>query len=215
MPHIFAKSKEDAYFALGFVHAQDRLWQMEFQRRVGAGRLAEVVGEAALGGDKFLRTLGVYRHAEATVLNLSEEARAAMTAYVNGINTFLKTRNGPLPPEFLILGLEPEPWTLPDVLVWGKMMAYNLGGNWNSEVLRARLNTLPGCWSKLPSCGLPIPVTLRSRCLIFGCCTKSSTWTTCGRTPHTRCRLAPALTTGWWTVQKAPPAPPCSPTTHT
>ena len=141
VPHIFAESKKDAYFALGYVHAQDRLWQMEFQRRVGAGRLAEVVGEPALGADKFLRTLGVYRHAEATVPNLSDEAHSAMTAYINGVNTFLETRRGPLPPEFLIFGFEPEPWSLPDVLVWGKMMAYNLGGNWNDEVLRARLST--------------------------------------------------------------------------
>jgi len=64
IPHITADSEEDAYFALGFVHAQDRLWQMEIQRRLGAGRLAEVVGEKALPTDKFMRTLGVYRLAE-------------------------------------------------------------------------------------------------------------------------------------------------------
>ena len=180
VPHIFAESKEDAYFALGFVHAQDRLWQMEFQRRVGAGRLAEVVGEAALGGDKFLRTLGVYRYAEATVPNLSDEARATMTAYVNGINTFLETRSGPLPPEFLIFGLEPEPWTLPDVLVWGKMMAYNLGGNWDSEVLRARLSTrldtsqVAELWPPYPG---DAPITLPDFRTLYGQLELDSLWT--------------------------------------
>src|SRR5260370_453428 len=64
VPHIFAATQEDAYFALGFVHAQDRLWQMELMRRAGAGRLAEILGERAVPGDRYLRTLGLYRLAE-------------------------------------------------------------------------------------------------------------------------------------------------------
>jgi penicillin G amidase len=139
VPHIYAKSEADAYFALGFVHAQDRLWQMEFQRRVGAGRLSEVVGKAALETDKFLRTLGVYRYAEATIPNLSEETRAILESYVAGINAFLQTRNGPLPPEFLILRHTPEPWRVADVIVWQKMMAWDLSENWEDEILRARM----------------------------------------------------------------------------
>ena len=71
VPHIFAGSADDAYFALGYVHAQDRLWQMEFTRRLGAGRLAEVTGEAGLGADRFLRTLGLYRQAEIAAARLS------------------------------------------------------------------------------------------------------------------------------------------------
>ena len=139
VPHIYAQTPQDAYFALGFVHAQDRLWQMEFQRRVGAGRLSEVLGEATRPTDTFLRTLGVYRHAEKALGAFSPETLATLDAYVSGINTFLDTRRGALPPEFLVLGFEPEPWTLADVVVWTKMMAYDLSGNWRDEVLRARL----------------------------------------------------------------------------
>ncbi len=139
VPHIYAESSEDALFALGFVHAQDRLFQMDFQRRVGAGRLSEVLGGATLETDKFLRTLGVYRSAERTLPNLSAEAQGALAAYSAGVNAFLEERKGALPPEFLILGYEPEPWQPADSLVWLKMMAWDLGGNWDDELLRARL----------------------------------------------------------------------------
>jgi len=139
VPYIYADSSEDALFALGFVHAQDRLFQMDFQRRVGAGRLSEVLGEAALETDRFLRTLGVYRVAERTLPHLSAETQGALEAYSAGVNAFLEGRRGALPPEFLILGYGPEPWRSADSLVWMKMMAWDLGGNWDDELLRARL----------------------------------------------------------------------------
>lgn len=139
VPHIYAESPEDALLALGFVHAQDRLWQMELQRRLGAGRLAELVGQAALPTDRFLRTLSLYRYAEQAVEHLSPSAVRRLEAYVAGINRYLDTRSGPLPPEFLYFRHTPEPWELADVLVWAKMMAWNLSGNWNTEILRARL----------------------------------------------------------------------------
>jgi penicillin amidase len=140
VPHIYASSKDDAYFALGFVHAQDRLWQMEFQRRVGAGRLSEVVGEAALNTDKFLRTLGVYHYAQLAVETLDDESKQVLESYVAGINSYLQTRKGPLPPEFLVLRHKPEPWQAADVVVWAKMMAWDLSGNWDDELLRARMS---------------------------------------------------------------------------
>lgn len=139
VPHIYAQSREDAYLALGFVHAQDRLFQMDFQRRVGAGRLSEVLGEATVETDHFLRTLGVYRVAERSLPNLSAEAQGAFSAYTAGVNAFLEGRRGALPPEFLILRYTPEPWRPADSLVWLKMMAWDLGGNWDDELLRARL----------------------------------------------------------------------------
>ncbi len=142
VPHIYAENAEDALFALGFVHAQDRLFQMDFQRRVGAGRLSEVLGEATLETDRFLRTLGVYRVAERTLPNLSAETRGALDAYAGGVNAFLEGRRGALPPEFLVLGYTPEPWKSADSLVWLKMMAWDLGGNWDDELLRARLLTV-------------------------------------------------------------------------
>ncbi len=139
IPHIYARSTIDAAFGLGFVHAQDRLWQMEMNRHIGAGRISEVVGEVALGNDKFLRTLGIYDAAEKTFANLDIETRASLEAYAAGVNQYLTTRSGPLPLEFIILGHEPEPWKPADSLVWVKMMAWDLGGNWADELLRARM----------------------------------------------------------------------------
>jgi penicillin amidase len=142
IPHIEAMSLEDAVFALGFVHAQDRLWQMEFQRRVGAGRLAEIVGAAAVPTDAFMRTLGLYRRAAASIEHLSAPTRAWLEAYARGVNAYLATRSGPLPPEFLILRHDRvEPWTPADSLVLLRLMALDLGTNYRSELLRARLST--------------------------------------------------------------------------
>jgi penicillin amidase len=139
VPHIYAGSVEDAYFALGFAHAQDRLWQMEMNRRIGSGRLSEALGAATLDADKFLRTLGVRRVAEATLKALSAEARSQLDAYAAGVNAFLTQRAGPLPPEFLLTGVKPGPWQSADSVAWIKMMAWDLGGNWRSELLRLRL----------------------------------------------------------------------------
>jgi penicillin amidase len=139
VPHIFAGSERDAHFGLGFVHAQDRLWQLEVNRRVGAGRLAEVLGPAALESDRFMRTLGVRRAAEVNLGHLDSETLGALEAYAAGVNAFLAT--GPvLPPEFLLLGVRPEPWRPVDSLTFLKLMAWDLGANWRSELLRMRLS---------------------------------------------------------------------------
>jgi len=136
--HVKAANEHDLFFGQAVAHAQDRLWQMEFQRRIGAGRLAEVLGEAAVPTDRFLRTLGVYRAAEQAYLNLPDDLKAIVDAYVDGINAYLAS-NPPLPLEFKLLGFEPEPWTPADVLVWQKMMSYDLSGNYEEELLRYRL----------------------------------------------------------------------------
>ncbi|WP_232822485.1 penicillin acylase family protein [Thermus sediminis] len=135
---VRAASLGDLFFAQGFVHGQERLWQMEFQRRVGQGRLSEVLGEATLPQDRFLRTWGFYRAAEEAYKRLYPEEREAVEAYAAGVNAFLRSGH-PLPPEFLLLGFRPEPWTGPDVLVWAKMMSYDLSGNWEEELRRHRL----------------------------------------------------------------------------
>lgn len=141
VPHIRAQNEADALFGLGYVHAQDRLWQMEFQRRVGFGRLSEVLGEPALKTDRFLRTLGTGRAAERAWANMPAEDKPFIEAYVKGVNSFVATHHGrELPLEFTLLGFEPAPWQPADVLVWAKMMAYNLGGNWEDELLRASLS---------------------------------------------------------------------------
>lgn len=136
---IRAATPRDASFALGFAHAQDRLWQMELMRRIGAGRLSEVIGESGLSYDRMLRTLGLYRLADGAYDRLSPLAKGHMDSYVAGVNGFLETRSGPLPPEFLIAGSEPEPWRAADSLVWGRLMSLQLAGNWFSEITRARM----------------------------------------------------------------------------
>ena len=140
IPHIEASSLRDASFALGFVHAQDRLWQMEFQRRLGAGRLAEILGAGGLRSDRFMRTLGLYRLAEASLAHLEDDTVAWLQAYADGVNAFLDTRTGPLPPEFLILRHgELEPWRPADSLVWLRVLALDLATNYRDELMRARL----------------------------------------------------------------------------
>lgn len=140
IPHIYAKSSTDAYFALGFVHAQDRLWQLELNRRISAGRMAEILGPNALDTDRFLRTLGVRRNAERILANLSAETRAALEAYASGVNAYLSNRTEPLPPEFILTGAPaPAPWQPVDSIGWQTMMAWDLGANWTQELLRMRL----------------------------------------------------------------------------
>ena len=138
VPHIFAATQSDATYALGYVHAQDRLWQMEINRRIGSGRLAEILGPAALDTDRFLRTIGVRRSAQANLGRLDPETRALLESYSAGVNAFLAT-NPVLPVEFHLTGARPEPWSPVDSIVWVKMMAWDLGGNWRSELLRMRL----------------------------------------------------------------------------
>ena len=139
IPLIEAESEHDAAMALGFVHAQDRLWQMEMNRRIGAGRLAEVVGEPGLPVDRFLRTLGLYRAAEAALEHLSPEARDRLDAYAIGVNAVISDDSKPLPPEFLLLRHEPEPWQPADSLVLVKTMALSLVESWRRELTRASL----------------------------------------------------------------------------
>ncbi|HEY8609505.1 MAG TPA: penicillin acylase family protein [Noviherbaspirillum sp.] len=140
IPHIYAGSTEDAWHALGFVHAQDRLWQLEMNRRIAAGRMAEILGPNAVDADRFLRTLGVRRNAERILGKLAPETRAALDAYTRGVNAYLSSRKGPLPPEFLLTGAPaPEPWQPADSVSWQTMMAWDLGANWTQELLRMRL----------------------------------------------------------------------------
>ena len=140
VPHVLARNEEDALFALGYVHAQDRLWQMEMNRRIGAGRLAEVLGAPGLATDRLLRVLGLYRRAKAGLAYLSPGARRGVDAYVRGVNAWMEGRTGPLPPEFLVLGFEPEPWTAADTAVWVKVMALDLGREWTRDLMRLRMS---------------------------------------------------------------------------
>lgn len=141
VPHIFAVTPEDAYAALGFVHAQDRLWQMETMRRLGAGRLSEIFGRVTVRLDRYSRTLGLYRLAEAQVARLQPDERRLLDAYARGVNAFLREHSGALPPEFVLMRHEPEAWRPADSLVWAKIMAMRLSRNWRTELLRWRMST--------------------------------------------------------------------------
>jgi len=136
IPHITAQSEHDLLFAQGYVHAQDRLWQMEQNRRLLRGTLAEVVGEVALPADRFSRAIGFRRAAEAELAALPPEAVALLQAYADGVNAFIEGHQGALPLEFTLLRLRPAPWTVLDTVGWGKVMAWGLSCNWESELLR-------------------------------------------------------------------------------
>jgi len=139
VPHIYAHNEDDLYMAQGYVHAQHRLWQMELNRRIGSGRLAEVFGEVALDVDRFSRRLGMHRAAAAGVCTLSAHSRRILESYARGINAFISSHRNNLPIEFTILRIDPAPWQPADSIQWSKMMGWNLGGNWETEVIRAQL----------------------------------------------------------------------------
>lgn len=138
VPHIFARTAADGYRALGYVHAQDRLFQMDLMRRLASGRLAEAIGSMGLENDRFMRTLGLRSLATRDFLDLSVETRAALIAYAEGVNSYLYQRSGALPPEYLLFPA-PAPWTPTDSLLWGKLMGMALSGNWRDEALRVRM----------------------------------------------------------------------------
>jgi len=144
IPHLYGSSEHDLLMAQGFVEAQDRFWQMEFQRRIGSGRLSEVLGEATLETDRFIRTVGWARTAAQESELLNEQDRQLLEAYASGVNAYLERRRGPKGLEFTVLGLtgvkiEPEPWTPLNSLTWAKVMAWDLGGSRTVELTRAQI----------------------------------------------------------------------------
>lgn len=139
VPHIFAQNVHDLFFAQGYVHAQDRLWQMEFNRRAASGRLSEILGERTLSADRFVRTIGLRRAAEREYARLEPEAREVLEGYTAGVNAFLVQHANRLPIEFALLRVHPEPWSSVDTLAFAKLMSWILSFNWRSELLRAHL----------------------------------------------------------------------------
>ena len=139
IPHIYADNADDLFFAEGYVQAQDRLWQMEYNRHIGHGTLSELFGDATIKEDRFLRTIGLGRAAEADVAAMSDSDKRPLQAFSNGVNAFIDTHLDNLPIEFTILGVKPAHWQPVDTVAWGKVMAYDLGGNYDAELLRASL----------------------------------------------------------------------------
>lgn len=145
IPTLTAETTDDLFRAQGFVHAQDRFWEMDFRRHMTSGRLAELFGEAQVGTDSFLRTLGWHRIAQEEVDALPPDALSYYEAYANGVNAYLEERQGgALAFEYTVLGLqnrgyEPEPWTPADSVAWLKAMAWDLRTNIEDETSRALL----------------------------------------------------------------------------
>jgi penicillin G amidase len=145
IPHIYAKTLHDLFFAQGYVHAQDRFWQMDTWRHIGSGTLSEMFGSGQVETDTFLRTLGWRVTAEQEYAELDPESKAVLDSYTAGVNAYLKDHDTTaLSLEYAILGLlspdyKIEPWTAVNSLTWGKAMAWDLRGNMGEEIERAVL----------------------------------------------------------------------------
>ncbi len=139
IPHIYAADEHDLFMAQGFVQAQDRIWQMEINRRLAAGRLSEIMGPQTLELDRFMRTLGVMRAAKKELATYTGSSREILEAFSEGVNGFLEKRRGGLPLEFRILRFRPEPWQPEDSVAWAKVMALFGSANWQEELVRAMM----------------------------------------------------------------------------
>lgn len=139
VPNIYATNTDDLFFAQGYVHAQDRLWQMELFRHIGHGRTAELQGKSGLDNDKFLRTIGLARAARADWQVIDEEGRRILNDFSAGVNAYIESHRSNLPAEYTLIGISPEPWSPLDSLVWAKVMAFDLGGNRSAEIVRSQM----------------------------------------------------------------------------
>ncbi len=138
VPHIEADEGHDLYFAQGFVHGQDRLWQMDFYRRVVEGRVSEMAGEEGLPVDRLMRTLGIRRVAEREEAALDPELRGLLERFCEGVNASASASAATaLPFEMQLLRLDFEPWRPVDILSLGKLLAFGFSTNWERELLRA------------------------------------------------------------------------------
>jgi penicillin amidase len=145
VPHIYASTADDLFFTQGYVHAQDRFWQMDFWRHIGSGRLAEMFGESQLETDQILRTMGFARIAQEELETFDSTSKAIMESYSQGVNAYLAERQGAdLSLEYLVLKMinadyQPESWQPLHSLTWAKVMAWDLGGNMDAEIEMATL----------------------------------------------------------------------------
>ncbi|GAB6987739.1 penicillin acylase family protein [Nocardioides pyridinolyticus] len=142
IPQVYADTLDDLMRAQGFVHAQERFFEMDVRRHATAGRLAEMFGEDAVESDRYVRTMGWRQVAEREVALVTPETRAALTAYAAGVNAYLDEHSpGEIAVEYTVLnagglGYEPEPWTAVDSVAWLKAMAWDLRGNMTDEIDR-------------------------------------------------------------------------------
>jgi penicillin amidase len=148
VPHITAANLHDVLFAQGYVAAQDRLFQMDFNRWVAEGRLAEAFGagdnNSLIDADEFLRTLNLYASAQSEVKLLDSRTYTELQAYSDGVNAFIDSHQNSLPLEFSVLGITPQPWTPVDSLAYGRVVALSLDNTWYAKYTRAMIATKAG-----------------------------------------------------------------------
>jgi penicillin amidase len=139
VPHIYANSSHDLFFAQGFVHAQDRLFQMEIHRRLATGKLSELFGELSLDTDRAVRTFGFHRLGKADDELISQELKGILQAYADGVNAFLAHPGAKFPVEFTLLRHKPAPWQPEDSMAFARVMIWQLSHAWYGEIVRAQI----------------------------------------------------------------------------
>ena len=135
VPHIFAQTEDDAYFTMGYMHARDRLWQMDLARRVAEGRLSEIFGSSVIDYDKLYRTIGINRFAYNWHNNISPKSRSILKSYSDGVNKFIETNYNRLPVEFDALNYKPDPWKPEQSLMISRLMGWDLNIAWYTDYI--------------------------------------------------------------------------------
>jgi len=159
IPYIYAKNEIDAAFAMGFVHAQERMFQMDLLRRAAMGRLSEIIGSKGIKFDQMFRTLKLYKKSKENYAGLNERLKTLLKAYSKGVNQYLKTHKASKSIEFDILNYAPFKWTPAQTIAIGKLIAWELNMGWWSKVITAHLlNKFP-----LKYAGEIIPVDKNTR----------------------------------------------------
>ena len=141
VPHIYAKNDEDLYRATGYVLAQDRLWQMDLLRRVTQGRLSEIFGEDMINADQLLRSLRIPEKSKTVIGKTNKKIVLALEAFADGVNQYIEENMSNLPPEFTILGYEPELWKIEHSVNLIGYMAWDLSSPaWGAEIILHKLS---------------------------------------------------------------------------
>ncbi|MGB9586297.1 MAG: penicillin acylase family protein, partial [Anaerolineales bacterium] len=144
IPHLYAQSAHDLFFAQGFIHAQERLFQMELNRRTAQGTLSEIFGELALDTDRAARTFGFNRLGRIDWENASDEMREAILAYCKGVNAYIEKFGNKLGVEFKLLGIKPQPWQPQDSTAFARVMMWQLSHAWHGEIVRYQIQQKVG-----------------------------------------------------------------------
>ncbi|MBI1805224.1 MAG: penicillin acylase family protein [Ignavibacteriae bacterium] len=172
IPHIQAQDDHDLMMAVGYVHAQDRLWQMDLMRRAGEGRLAEVLGDSAVALDRLFRTIDLKGIAARIKEQLHPESRQVLEDYAEGVNDFITTQKGAYPIEFDMLKYEPEPWKVEHSLLMARLMAWELNLAWWTDLtygeiaMKVPLEKLQEIFPTFPdSVRVTVPSSLMKRAL--------------------------------------------------